>query len=391
MGCFFKDCIFFNNYKMKTTLLFLFSFIFFHFSFSQQNKLSGISPIAFEKNSKVYLQLPEKDKQAEELTNLTNLENKIWDEDVLVFFPEQVSQNLIIQNGWVLYSAIKSPYDQTNWICLERTITGNNFNLFRYNTTTGLKKIMISNANSIGNYAFHPVCWSADKNNIFLERLEFDTSNEHEGIYRYDLTSEKLTELPISKKYMTTPLISPDRAYFTYLATSEEERELIHGDADKLMVYRIENREELLLSQEIGVMHQVLGWYVNESFQKKLISNPPDNIAQLSFKLPWLTGLTYCVTRDGSNAPPGSIGSSSGCTNLGPHSYPAYASQSALAPADLYRRDVHAASSGGANALKFPHYATKPPLQIRSGLSPLGLQGTSLYAVVAFSQRHHQP
>ncbi|MES2139929.1 MAG: peptidoglycan DD-metalloendopeptidase family protein [Bacteroidota bacterium] len=309
---------------MKKNLLFLFSVVFFHISFAQQIFFVAASPIAFQKNSKIFLQLPEKSKPAEELTNFTNLENKIWNEDVLVFFPEQVSQNLILQEGWVLFSAIQSPYDQTNWICLERTIMGNDFNLFLFDTNTGFKKILINNANSIGNYAFHALCWSANKNTIYLERLEFDTGYEHEGIYSYALETGELKQLAISNKYMTTPLISPDRKRFTYLATSDLERELIHGVADKLMVYTIENNEELLLSEETGSMHQVLGWYTNESFQKKQLGPPSNNnLAQLNFKLPWPAGTTYCVTRDGSNAPPPPVGSNSSCTNLGPHSYPA--------------------------------------------------------------------
>lgn len=310
---------------MKKNILFLFVLGLVHLSYAQQSSIvEGTYPVAFQKKSQLFLQVPEKNKQPSELTDFTNLEDKIWDGDVQVLFPDQISGQLSIKENWVFYSGIQSPYDQNNWLYLERTIMGNDFNLFLFDNSTGAKKLLINNSNSIGNYAFRPLCWSANKNVIYLERLEFDSGNEHEGLYSYSLSTGELRQFAISEKYMTTPIISPDRKSFVYITTSDEVRELIHGVADRLMVYTIETSEETLLSEEVGTMHQALGWYTNEPLNKQRAAAPSANsVAQLSFKLPWVGGLTYCVTRDGSNAPPGPAGSSTSCANLGAHSYAA--------------------------------------------------------------------
>ncbi|MES2590242.1 MAG: peptidoglycan DD-metalloendopeptidase family protein [Bacteroidota bacterium] len=305
---------------MKKNILLL-AILLASYSFSQPLKSVLVTDqVVFQKDENFYLQLLN-NKSAEEMVDFSTVQAKIWN-DELVRFPAQISKELLIKEEWVFYSGIQSPYNSNKWLCLERTIMGNDFNLFLFDTERGTKKIIINNTNSIGNFAFRPVSWSVNEQVIYIELLEFDTGLEHEGVYSYDIESGELKKLAISEKYMTTPLISPDRKHFLFTATSLETRELIHGIADQLKVYSLEKREEILLSETPGENIQALGWYSNEPLKKKQLLDPNENIAQLNFKLPWVSGLNYCVTRDGSNAAPGSAGSSSSCSNLGPHSYP---------------------------------------------------------------------
>ena len=297
--------------------------------FSQQVSVSSNDySIAFQKNEQLFLIRAQKHKEIKEITNTASIENKIWNGDLMVRFPSAISQNFAINKGWVFYTGIQSPYDQNTWLCLERTIIGNEFNLFLFDTKKGSKRILINNNNSFKNAAFRPVCWSKDKNVVYFERIVFDNAFEHEGVFSYTINTAELKQLSISKKYMTTPLISIDRKYFTYSATSNEERDLVHGFGDQLIVFDLENNEETVLSEEAGAFHQILGWYLNKPFKKKQIKrsakgNYQNNTTQLSFKLPWEGGVTYCVTRDGSFAPTGAVGSSITCSDLGQHSYPA--------------------------------------------------------------------
>ncbi|MDQ3193243.1 MAG: peptidoglycan DD-metalloendopeptidase family protein, partial [Bacteroidota bacterium] len=309
---------------MKKILLILLYLSTFYPLYSQ-NSVEG-QPVVFQKNGKTFLIEPQNNNQAREITNVENLEEKIWEGDVLVRFPEEISEDLKIKDGWVLYTGIQSPHNSNIWLCLERTIVGNDFNLFLFDVSKGSKQVLINNNNSFKGHAFRPNSWSNDKNIVYIERTEFDTGFEHEGLYSYNINSEELKKLNISEKYMSIPLLSPDRNIFTYTVTSQAERDLVHGFGDKLSIYNIKTDEEIILSKEVNSHYQVLGWYSVQQTEKKNIKKKEtalNNRAQLNFKLPWEAGITYCVTRDGSNPAPGSPGSSSSCTNLGPHSYPA--------------------------------------------------------------------
>ncbi|MGB3948878.1 MAG: peptidoglycan DD-metalloendopeptidase family protein [Bacteroidia bacterium] len=237
---------------------------------------------------------------------------------------EVISSELLIDQGWVFYTGIQSPYDANLWLCLERTIIGNNYHLFLYNTISHKKQILLDNKRSGDvNYAFRPLAWSKNANEVYIERLEFDTEKQHEGVFVLNITSLEIKEVTMYGNFMSTPILSPDKNYFVYTTTSEQPRELIHGTADKLAVYNIENQQENIIKDSLSGSYSVLGWYDKNYTPLPNHSQVPLATAQLDFKFPWESGKTYCVTRDGSNPPPGSPGSSNSCANLGPHSYPA--------------------------------------------------------------------
>lgn len=309
---------------MRTFLSYLLVFNLICGFAQQKNTAPSSYSIAFQKESKLFIQQPGNNFPSVELSDYSQIENHIYDQNVLRNFPEDVSPTLIINDGWVLYSAIQSPYDKNSWLCLERTIMGIEFNLFLFNSVTGEKQIFIDNSNSIPQYAFRPVCWSADKNITYIERIEFDNGYDHEGIYSFNLTTKELNKLSVTDKYMSTPILSPDKKLFLYTATTNETRELVHGMADKILVYSLQDNNEVLISEEKEITHTIFGWFTSEPTGKNTTANlKMENTSQISFKLPWVSGLKYCVTRDGSNNPPGFIGSSSACSNLGQHSYPA--------------------------------------------------------------------
>lgn len=309
---------------MRTFLSLL---LIFHLlcGYSQQKNTAPESySVAFQKSNKLFLQEHQSQFAPLELKDFSVVENNIWNENVLVHFPEDISQNLVIKEGWVLYSGIQSPYDKNIWLCLERTVMGIEFNLFLFNSLTGERQLFIDNNNSMPQYAFRPVCWSADKNITYLERIQFDNGYDHEGIYSFNLSSKELKKLSVTDKYMSTPVLSPDKNLFLYTATTNETRELVHGMADKILVYSLQDNQERIISEEKQSPHTLLGWYVSEPFIKNSHFNfKTGNTAQISFRLPWVSGLNYCVTRDGSVSAPGFIGSSSVCSDLGQHSYPA--------------------------------------------------------------------
>jgi len=255
---------------------------------------------------------------------IKTVESNILSENDWVRAPELISTELLIPEAWVFYTAIQSPYDSKLWLCMERTIMGNNYHVFLYNTQTHARKSLMKQQGSVNpQYAFRPLAWSQNANEVFIERLELDSHNKHEGVFVLGINDLKIKQLSISNNYMSTPLLSPDKKYFVYTATSEQPRELIHGIADKLIMYSIDNEKENVISDDEQSHYSVMGWYDKTYTSSPSHLSAPAATAQLDFKFPWEAGITYCVTRDGSNAPPGGPGSGNTCANLGPHSYPA--------------------------------------------------------------------
>lgn len=255
---------------------------------------------------------------------LKTLELNILSENDWVRSPEIISSELLIPDGWVFYTGIQSPYNSNLWLCMERTIMGNNFTLFLYNNQSHVRKTLLKQEGSINpNYAFRPLAWSHNTDEVYIERLELDSHNKHEGIFVLNVNGLEIKQVPITNNYMSTPVLSPDKKYFVYTATTEQPRELVHGKANKLIVYTIDNEQESVIKHEVTTSYSVLGWYDKNYTAAQNFFSAPLATAQLDFKFPWESGITYCVTRDGSNAPPGGAGSSNTCANLGPHSYPA--------------------------------------------------------------------
>lgn len=241
----------------------------------------------------------------------------------LVREPKGVSDKLEIEGHYVFYTAIQSPTNSNYWLCMERTIMGTAFKLYLYNKNVNTKKVIIENKSTEATYAYRPVAWSNNSDVVYIEKIVLDDAYEHEGIFELNLLSGTLKELGITGKYMTTPILMPNKKQFMYLATSAIERDLVHGVADKLMNYTIQTEEETLVSEDLNVPYSILGLYLKESDLSLVSNQTMINPTQINFKLPYVIGKSYCVTRDGSIAPTGPIGSSSSCTNLGPHSYPA--------------------------------------------------------------------
>jgi hypothetical protein len=307
--------------KLKSFFLFLLSA---SISFAQQ--INDVGQVLVYQNDNTHFahSINSNSNTSLDAEKLKTLEPNILSENDWVRAPEIISTELLIPDGWVFYTGIQSPYNSNLWLCMERTIMGNNFTLFLYNNQSHVRKtLMKQEGGAMPNYAFRPLAWSHNADEVYIERFELDNHNKHEGIFVLNVNGLEIKHVPITNNYMSTPILSPDKKHFAYTATTEQPRELVHGMADKLMLYTVDNEQEIILSHEGTTSYSVMGWYDKNYTASPNHLSAPLATAQLDFKFPWESGITYCVTRDGSNAPPGGSGSSNTCANLGPHSYPA--------------------------------------------------------------------
>ena len=178
--------------------------------------------------------------------------------------PMGVSDKLEIAEHYVFYTAIQSPSNNNYWLCMERTIMGTAFKLYLYDKSLNSKKTIIENKSKEATYAFRPLAWSDNSDIVYIEKTVLDDAYEHEGIFALNLLSGELKELEITGKYMTTPILLPNKEEFMYLATSATERDLVHGIADKLMMYNIQTKKETIISEDLGVSYSILGLYLKE-------------------------------------------------------------------------------------------------------------------------------
>ncbi len=255
--------------------------------------------------------------------------------DKLAFFPNDISPSLSTPKDWVFFQGLKSPYSN-KWIYMERTEIGTEFSVWLYDANSG-KKVLLVNQKTTPqeNYSFKPIAWSADKSVFYLEMLKFNTDLDNEGIWKYDLKTNQMSKLSISKNYFTTPMISPDRNYFLYLNSNEADRDLLHGYADEIRIYNIKQQKEKSTYKKEGTPLQLVGWITEKNNGKdiKVHKISPEQtkeehtVSAVNYLLPWDSGRAYYVSRHGSPAPTGShspTGSRSSIYDgIGQHGYPA--------------------------------------------------------------------
>jgi murein DD-endopeptidase MepM/ murein hydrolase activator NlpD len=245
------------------------------------------------------------------------------------FHVSQVNEDLKISDGMILFWGIKSPFS-SNWLYLERDLYSNRYTLSLLDHMTGDKKVVFDEKqNPFNDFVLKPFAWSSEENIIYLEALKFD-AGEHQGIYSFNLQTLVLNKLNVFENYMNTPVISPDRKFLFYSGTSDIVRDEVEGKSDILFLYDLQTDQEKKLVVSKSGMFIPIGWtssnIPNERFLPANASDKSDNsgqrIMQLSFKLPWKSGLGYCVSRTGTPAPTGIVGSSISCSyQPGAHGY----------------------------------------------------------------------
>ncbi len=213
-------------------------------------------------------------------------------------------------HGWDFIAGIQSPLTK-EFVYLECVTIGSAYNVYLFNTVTQKKELLFNqNTAPEKEYAFKPMAWSAEKDILYLEKFRTYSDLDHEGIWSYNIVTHQATQLPISSKYFSTPILSPDGQSFLYSKTNDLIKNNLHGVADEICVYNIATAEETTIIKNKNHSYQVTGWLA----EAKGVAAPGNEVSNTSaaavaavdYRLPWnATGGTsgYYVSRHGTPAP----------------------------------------------------------------------------------------
>ena len=234
--------------------------------------------------------------------------------------PNDILTKINISDGMVFYSALQ-PLLGNQWVFVERSLENSSYNLCLFDAGKKTKEIIFSQNNSPDhNYAFRPIAWSKFEGIVYLEALVFGSATENEGIWAYNLLTKQFSKLAINPSYLTTPILSPSGEYFIYGGTTDSYKEL-HSLMNIVFIYDIKNNKETIIEKDISSWFSISGWISNDIEKKDIINineeeftilkknNSANQLLQQSFELPWNNGVAYYVSRTGTPAPTGSIGS----------------------------------------------------------------------------------
>jgi murein DD-endopeptidase MepM/ murein hydrolase activator NlpD len=218
-----------------------------------------------------------------------------------------VSPSLQTQPGWDFIAGVQSSITK-NVVYLECITIGRDYNVYLFNAATQ-EKILLFNQYTAPekDYAFKPIAWSAEDNMVYFEKFRVYSDLDHEGIWAYDINTRKATALPISSKYFSTPILSPDGQHFLYTKTNAALRDNLHGIADEVAVYEIATGKETSIIKNTNHAYQVTGWLTDALGQSDAKNNAALAAAvTVNYRLPWnATGAQsgYYVSRHGTPAP----------------------------------------------------------------------------------------
>ncbi|MFZ4414325.1 MAG: hypothetical protein ACOYOV_14675, partial [Bacteroidales bacterium] len=240
------------------------------------------------------------------------------------FMSKDVLESMILSEGLDFYSALQSVDNLNEWIFVERDMKNTSYNLFYYNHFTKSKNLIFSQDNSQDSkYAFIPFAWSKDI--LYLEAKVFGSATENEGIWSYNIKTKQFSKLQIISSYISTPIISPDGTKFIYGGTKDINKGL-NSPMNTLFLYDLNTNQEKMIVKDNNSWFSIIGWIkddiqatdlididvVESNLETKRIKS---EILQPSFKLPWSSSVTYCVSTGPYGVPPGVVGSTIKCAS----------------------------------------------------------------------------
>ncbi|MEM9326899.1 MAG: peptidoglycan DD-metalloendopeptidase family protein [Bacteroidota bacterium] len=241
----------------------------------------------------------------------------------------QVSADMYLHAGLMLPSGDIVHVEQDLYM------TGH-FN-FYLSSADGSRQLVFSDADDVvpDHFVPAPFDYISDRKVLF-EMMNIEELNDHAGVYTYDLETGVLDRLPITKHYISTPILSPDKSQLIYGAMDDRYFDgydhFVHGSATSIDGFHLGTWQEKVMVR--GEHLIPLGW--SKKQEKLHLVNPGQDPSTtplaaraeaITFRLPFEKGNGRCVTRSGTPAPTGSPGSSSTCgfsfNDSGRHGYPA--------------------------------------------------------------------
>ncbi len=245
--------------------------------------------------------------------------------------PKEVLTKIPIADSMVFYSALQGQ-DGHTWLFVERNMDLPDYHFCAFDAEKGIKTILFTHTSSPdAQYAFKPIAWSADKSIVYIEALVFGSATENEGIWSYNMTTQQFVRLPLTPGYRTTPVISPDKKYLLYGATSGAKGP--ESQTNQIWLFDLQKNKETLIQQDTQAFYGIVGWTGKGVLKTDLLkidekdtsvsekkNDSAGIVQQIDFKLPWAAGGAYCVSRTGSLLPNMNFPATCTAPTCGPYS-----------------------------------------------------------------------
>ncbi|WP_343913316.1 peptidoglycan DD-metalloendopeptidase family protein [Aquimarina litoralis] len=238
-----------------------------------------------------------------------SIDSKIYSSDFL-----KLKKSKTIET--VFFMGLKNPYNEKEWIYIERPRFGKGFSLKSKNLLTNEVTMLYANSKQgiIGEngysegvinerkLAFIPVGWTNNKDEIYVEFRFFNSAFEHEGIGIFNLRTKKIRKIDLPFTYHQTPLVSPDREKLYFAASLQKNDNRVHGHSNWLLEFDLRNNKLKSILKDNKSVINLIGWKgsVSKRSQVSIYNKAPSTV----YHLPWQDGLENVVSRHGTPPPP---------------------------------------------------------------------------------------
>lgn len=223
--------------------------------------------------------------------------------DLIINHSSQTDIDLQLGDSMKVFQAVRSPHNKDVWIVGSWNPWESIYELYRLNN--GRKHYLPTGA---GMDVYKPFAWSKDSHVVYCEVTNLNSTAEHQGIIELNIKTGRVKRLPVTDRYVTSPLISPDRDYLLYSKTDKVDFDQLHGIGSKVCCFNLATQEESILLEDANGIVPVQ-WYNRSGY------GPSRAVAQVPFRLPWMSGICYGVTRHGTPSPSGGYGTTCGTTS----------------------------------------------------------------------------
>ncbi len=280
--------------------------------------INAQNTIVYQNNNQLFTQ-KNKDKPI-----LVGKDLKVPNNELNIGFRRYYKEPLLgIENTskpWLLFQGIKSHDDKIKVYTLRERLTNNNKVYWVQNNET---RELFNQANdAVADGILAPIALINNNTQIVFELENYTTDNFHEGIYVYTIKSKIFSQLNVSAKYMCTPIVSANGKKLIYTTTDAVIKDVVEGIGNNVVEFDIKTQtEKIIYDGTTNNFITINGYlYAKKANRSKLLNinavdlssnlrsnnTPSVNVpSSTQFKLPFASGLDYCVSRAGTPAPTG--------------------------------------------------------------------------------------
>lgn len=279
---------------------------------------SAQNPIVFQNNNELFAQSSRG--KAVLLGKDVKVANSALDIGFRRYYKEPLLGIENTSKPWLLFQGIKSHDDKIKIYTVRERLTNNNKVYWVQNN----ESIELFNQTNdvVPDGILAPIALLNNNTQIIFELENYVADKFHEAVYVYTIKSKTFTKLNVSAQYMSTPIVSANGKKLIYTTTDATVKDVVEGIGNNVVEFDIKTQTERIMYDGTTNNCVVVNGYLKtkKANRSKLLNinavdvssnlrsnnTPSVNVpSSTQFKLPFASGLDYCVSRAGTPAPTG--------------------------------------------------------------------------------------